>query len=231
MPVEARLELQVAAGDLFLLRVPGQPALALRQQLLHLVVADEVVLLVVEDRDQDVQVRQQLRQRGRLAGPSPRSTGSRPTRGTARRAGGGRPRPRSPAARTPPAGTVSPPRTGSTSSRAVERDRRRRQLGPVLAAALEGRAEDLGDRHAQERRGDVGPVVDVLREQEVLVGALAPDHAPPGPRRAAGRPCSARRRPRGRRRGPCRSSGRTTGTAPGACAAGSPGRSPGGASS
>ena len=48
----------------------------------------------------------------------------------------------------------------------LERDRRRRQLGPVLAAALEGRAEDLGDRHAQERRGDVGPVVDVLREQE-----------------------------------------------------------------
>ena len=58
-----------------------------------------------------------------------------------------------------------------------ERDRRRRQLGPVLAAALEGRAEDLGDRHAQERRGGVGPVVDVLGQQEALVGVLAPDHA------------------------------------------------------
>ena len=61
--------------------------------------------------------------------------------------------------------------------RADERDRRRRQLGPVLAAALKGRAEDLGDRHAHEGRGGVGPVVDVLAEQEILVRVLAPDHA------------------------------------------------------
>ena len=65
--VQARLELQVAAGDLFLLGVAGQPALALGEQLLHLVLADEVVLAVVEHRDQDVEVRQQVRERGRLA--------------------------------------------------------------------------------------------------------------------------------------------------------------------
>ena len=35
----------------------------------------------------------------------------------------------------------------------------------------------MGDRHAHEGRGGVGPVVDVLRQQEVLVGILAPDHA------------------------------------------------------
>ena len=58
----------------------------------------------------------------------------------------------------------------------LQRDRRRRQLRAVLAAALKGRAEDLGDRHAQERRGDVGAVVDVLVEQPLRL-ALAPDHA------------------------------------------------------
>ena len=106
---EARLELQVAAGDLLLLRVAGQPAASLGQQLLQLVVADEVVLVVVEDRDQDVQVGQQLRERRDLARSSRRSTGSRPTPGTARRAGAAPPRPRSPAARTPPAGTARRP--------------------------------------------------------------------------------------------------------------------------
>jgi hypothetical protein len=40
---------------------------------------------------------------------------------------------------------------------------------------LQGRPEHLGDGDAQERRGDVGAVVDVLCEQEVLVGVAAPD--------------------------------------------------------
>ena len=53
---EAGLVLQVATGDLLLLGMARQPAAPFRQQLLELVLADEVVLGVVEDGDQDVEV-------------------------------------------------------------------------------------------------------------------------------------------------------------------------------
>ncbi len=45
--------------------MPGQPALAVPEQLLHLGVADPVVLLLVEDGDQHVEVRQELAQPAR----------------------------------------------------------------------------------------------------------------------------------------------------------------------
>jgi hypothetical protein len=47
--------------------VAGQPARALGQQLLHLVSTDEVVLLIVEHRRQDVEVGEQLGQGRRRA--------------------------------------------------------------------------------------------------------------------------------------------------------------------
>jgi hypothetical protein len=59
---EAWLELQIAASDL-LLRVSRQLALAFGKQFLHLILADPVVLSVVEHWDQDVQVREQVSQR------------------------------------------------------------------------------------------------------------------------------------------------------------------------
>ena len=88
----------------------GRPAsLALGQQLLHLVVADEVVLLVVEDRDQDVQVRQQLRERRRPCATVTEKYGLSPHSGNRSSSGWRSPRPRSPAARTRPAGTARRP--------------------------------------------------------------------------------------------------------------------------
>ena len=51
---------QVAPGDQLALGVRRQPALAALEQLLDLGRAHPVVLLVVEDRDQDVQVREQV---------------------------------------------------------------------------------------------------------------------------------------------------------------------------
>ena len=139
---QAGLELQVAAGDLLLLgvRAPASPPLG--QQLLHLVVADEVVLLRCRRPGPGRKVASAGPRAWSPSGWSPRSTGSRPTPGTARRAGGGRPRPRSPAARRRPAGTPRRPAPGA------------RRAGPpagsgsspvraVLAPALEGRAEDL----------------------------------------------------------------------------------------
>ena len=50
----------------------------------------------------------------------------------------------------------------------LERNRLRHQVRTLLALALEGAAEHTRDRDAQERRGDVGPVVDVLLQQAAL---------------------------------------------------------------
>jgi hypothetical protein len=46
----------------------------------------------------------------------------------------------------------------------AQRQRLLRQLGPLRAAAGERRAEDARDRHAQERGADIGAVVDLLVE-------------------------------------------------------------------
>ena len=63
LPREALEVLQVAAGDEVLLGMSGEPTFALPKQLLELVLADEVVLVVVENRDEDVEVGQELRER------------------------------------------------------------------------------------------------------------------------------------------------------------------------
>ena len=60
LPVEAWLKLQISARDFLFARVSRQPGAAVRQQLFELVVADEVVLVVVEDRNQDIEMREQL---------------------------------------------------------------------------------------------------------------------------------------------------------------------------
>ena len=87
-PARARSAvLEVAAGNLFALGCVRQPALAVTQQFLHLVVADPVVLVVVENRDQDVQVAQQSCS-GRVAASVTCSRGPHPTRERARRADG-----------------------------------------------------------------------------------------------------------------------------------------------
>ena len=59
-PNEPTLMLVVARRDAFLLGMFGEPALAMSQKFLDLVVADPVVLVIVHDRDEDVQVRQKL---------------------------------------------------------------------------------------------------------------------------------------------------------------------------
>ncbi len=62
LPCEALEVLEVAAGDEVLLGMFGQPALTLTQQLLELVLSDEVVLVVVENRNENVEVGQELRE-------------------------------------------------------------------------------------------------------------------------------------------------------------------------
>ena len=53
---------QVARHDDIARRVAVEPALAVTKQLLDFVVADPVVLLIVEHRNEHVEVRQQLAQ-------------------------------------------------------------------------------------------------------------------------------------------------------------------------
>jgi len=50
--------------------------------------------------------------------------------------------------------------------RGLEWDRRLGQLGAVFAAAAQGRPEYVGDGDAEERRGDVRAVIDVLLQRE-----------------------------------------------------------------
>jgi hypothetical protein len=156
--------LQVASHDEVALGVRRQPALAAAQQLLDLGLADEVVLVVVEDRHQHVDVLQQVLEAER-----------RPQLEVEVRA-------------LPPVGKVlvqgapgggdlvaerleEPPEqllaaaAGQSGDARGERQRRLGQRLAVPAAAVESAAEGLGDGDAEERRGDVGPIVDVLVEE------------------------------------------------------------------
>ena len=58
---------QVTPGDALLLGMLREPAFAVPQQLLHFVAGYPIVLLVVEDGDQHVEVREQVGQPRRLA--------------------------------------------------------------------------------------------------------------------------------------------------------------------
>ena len=157
--VEAALVLQVAAGDQLALGVRGQPALAVAQQLLDLVVADPVVLVVVEHRDQHVEVRQQLAQRQRRARASTREVralapvGNAVVERVARRR-----RPRSRAARTAGAGAPRRRGTGSDGEPGVERDRRRRPApaGPCIGRPAPCRTPARSPRSGTTRRRRAG---------------------------------------------------------------------------
>ena len=51
--------------------------------------------------------------------------------------------------------------------RGDQRDRRAGKFRTFLGAAIQGRAEHLGNRHAHERGGDIGAVIDVLGQRRV----------------------------------------------------------------
>src|SRR5215471_11400312 len=58
-----------------------------------------------------------------------------------------------------------------------KRKRHFNELRSILAAALQGGAKHLSDRHAEERRSGVRPIVDVLRKFEARIGVLAADQS------------------------------------------------------
>src|SRR5205823_5674627 len=136
-------------------------ALAVPEQLLDFLVADPVVLLVVQHRHQDVEMREQvlqaafrLERHAEVAAASPLGTllvervGLRGDRVAERL--------------EELAEEAFAAAAGEDRELRLERERSFSQLGAVAAAAGEGAAVELGDGDAQERGSDVGPVVDVL---------------------------------------------------------------------
>jgi hypothetical protein len=174
LAVQPRLTHEVAASDLLAPRVRRQPVAALRQQFLQFVVVDEVVLAGVEDRDEDVQVRQQRLQRrdgpqrdGVVRAVAP--LGETLVERMARRFDG------VPQRLEDFVQEALAAAHGEGVEACLQRDRGGHEVGAVLALAVERRAEHLGDGDAEERRRDVGPVVDVGSQREALLAARQAD--------------------------------------------------------
>lgn len=154
----------------------GQPAGALGQQLFQLVVADEIMLLVVEDGHQHIEMRQQFGERlgcpdsdGKIGTLSP--FGKLLVERMARRFDVITER----LEEAVQEAFAAADRQHVEPSR--ERQRRDRQFRPVVAPALHRRAKHLGDRDAHERRGHKRPVIDVLAKQRMVARASAANHA------------------------------------------------------
>jgi hypothetical protein len=170
---EAGAVLEVAGGDGLAFGVVGEPAVAEAQELVDLLVADEVVLVVVEDGQEDVEVGEELAQgagAGELDGPvgGHAPGGVVVVEGEALGGDGVTERLEEAAQEWFAAAT------GDAGQAGDERERELGELGALLADAGEGAAQDLGDGDAEERGGDVGAVVDVLREEAVGLVARAP---------------------------------------------------------
>ncbi len=172
--------LQIAAGDGVALGVRRQPAFAVPQQLVNLVIADPVMFLVVEHRHEHVEVARADRSAGiRRAGPRC-STAHHPSPRTSRPAVAGL------GGNGVTQGLEQAAQERFTAATRQHRDprlQRKRRLGesrPLLAACRPGRRpEDARDRDAEERRSDIGAIVDVLFQR--MPGA-------DGPRRLRTRP-------------------------------------------
>ncbi len=175
---QAALVLQVAPRDGLALGMRRQPSLAPANQLVDFVVANPVVLVVVQNGNKHVEMREQIAE----------PLGARDRYGEI-------------AARAPVAVLLiegvllgahlvaerleEPPQeclaaaAGKNREASLERKLAARQLGPLLAAPRERRPEHLRDRDAEERGRHVGPIVDVLLEGPSLAGrALPTPHEP-----------------------------------------------------
>jgi hypothetical protein len=161
--------LEVAVGDQLPFRVGRQPALAAAQQLVDLVAVDPVVLVVVEHRQEHVEMREQIGQ-PRVAREGESDVAARAPR-------------REPLVERQRLDVdrvaerlEDPPRqllaaaAWDRGQLGAQRDRGRGQVGALVAAAGQRGAECGEERDAQQRGRGVRPVVDVLREPGVTAG-------------------------------------------------------------
>ena len=171
-PVETRLVLEIAAHDQLLLGMSREPARAAPHQLLDLRVVHPVVLVVVEDGQEDVEVVEEVcepelaRQAKADVAPGPplrkgwieqeRLHGDLVSEWLEQ----------------PAHDLLAAARRHDRELR-LERNGRRGELRPLLAGARHGALEDVYERNAHERRGDVGAVVYVLGQCEGGTGSPA----------------------------------------------------------
>ena len=188
----------------------GEPALSAAEELLDLVVAHPVVLVVVQDRDEHVEVREQL---GRAACVPARRDGEVAARAPlgvllvervlCARA------PRSRAARRAAAG--APRRRGRAGRRAAPRAEAR--APPAPAAPCCARRASVRTAPRSRRSGttsDVGPIVDVLLESPVpRPRPFRPRTSPTGSTSSSSAAVQRSARPPDRRRAPSRRRART----------------------
>ena len=152
---------QIARDDQVALRVPLQPAFAPLQQLGHLGLVDEVVLALVEDRHEHVEMGEQLAQatgggqpQGDIGGHAPVRLGRvERMRGDLDRIAQGLEQVRHQLRRAA---------HGQGCDHRLQRDRAVGQCLAVPAAARHRLAHRTGQRHAQEGRGGVGPIADIV---------------------------------------------------------------------
>ena len=164
---------QVAAGDEDLLRVRAEPVGASPDQLVDLVVADPVVLGVVEDRQQDVQVIQRISEPDAASEVNVEIPRLPPRRnGGIQRDGGRRDLPaerREQAAQQVGAATA---RDGGQAD--FQRYGGRGQVRTRVAAAGERCPEHVLERHRQHAGRGVRAIVDVLPQGEPVAGRSLP---------------------------------------------------------
>ncbi len=169
---------QVAAAHQCPLGVVGEPARTRPQQFVDLVRRDPVVLRVVQHRQQDIEVVERVGELLRAGQQQVHVAAGAPLRvGVVQRDLGRRHRPAERGEE--PLGDLRATAAPQHRHPDLQRDRRRRQLGPVLGVAAQRGAEHLGQRRGQQAGGGVRPVVDVLAEAEPLRHGAAPAPAAP----------------------------------------------------
>jgi hypothetical protein len=177
-PGQDPLVAEVSVGDEVLFRVRGQPARSPGQKLVHLVAADVVMLVVIQHRDEDVEVRQQVGEPHGCPEADVEVAAVAPLRELFVKEqavgfdlvaeGGEQPRDHVLAAAASQHGKGGLEGNGGGC-----------RLGTLPTASGHGAAEDVGDGDAEQRRGDVRPVVHVLGKGAALSrrALLPPDQA------------------------------------------------------
>ena len=163
---------EVAARDQLLLRVAGQPRAAGAEQLVDLVAGLPVVLGLVEDRQQDVELVERVGQPDRAAQGQVQVARVTPLRELLVQ----RDRRRlhlPPERLEDPEGEADAAAAGQHRDHDLERDRSVGQLLAAVAAPARAVLNTSAMRGAEQARGGVRAVVDVLRQAEVRAALAA----------------------------------------------------------
>jgi hypothetical protein len=173
---QRRTVAEVASRDQIAVGVGTEPLAALVEELLDLATLHPVVLVVVHHRKQDVEVAKEFPNPHGPHDPEVEVATITPGREVVIKRDRGRGH-LVPQGFEQPADELFTSPAGHDRKVRLEREGSLGKLGPVLASSRECRTEQLGDRDAHERGGDVRSVVHVVGERERLPAASTPDQA------------------------------------------------------